>query len=444
MPDQPTDPLLGGPAPQTPDPDPTAPVESTVALPADPAAQSLSDALRVAFILLKGVMAVLVVLYLASGYFTVDQQHKAVKLRFGQIVGEPGSRVLEPGPHIGLPAPFESRILVPTAPQIFELRQSFWFEVDDPNQSLDDLAAAGRTGPLNPVNDGYLITGDANIVHGIFRVTYRVTDVERYVENILDQQRAQQVVESVAERALVHAAANVQADDFIAGRSQLAGATDLAKKYLSEIQSGLTIDRIEVLRPAMPIAVRDAYNEVNNAESDRARAIDEAQRDRARTLQAAGGPAAAPSGPRDGPLTRLIDEFEALPRTEPRRAELEQQLANAFRSLTLETDRGPFNIGGEAALIIEQAESFRTRTAEGVTREAQRFRQLNDAYQKNPDLFKQRYWQAARAEIFGEDNDYEVFYIVDNGRVYLEINRDPEIEQERERRRAEGIGEEEN
>ncbi|MEM6391186.1 MAG: SPFH domain-containing protein [Planctomycetota bacterium] len=426
-------------------PDANLAVDSAPPVAPDPAAQSLSDALRVAFLLLKFVMVILVVIYLVSGTFTVDQQQAAVKLRFGKIVGEPGQRVFGPGTHLGLPLPFESRVIVTTAPQAISLNSAFFFErgVEDQTKTDDELAQEGRTGPLNPLTDGYLITGDANIVHGTFRVTYRVPqeDVETYVRTIRDPEHAQSITRTAAERGLVHAAATVEADDFIAGRARLSAATDHANRTLTGLSTGITIDRIEVIRPAMPIAARAAYNQVNNAEAERAKAIEEAERDRARTLQSAGGPAAAPRADRrDGPLTQLINAYEATPRNDPGRVELENQLNQALRQLSLETERGTFAIGGEAALIIEQAQSLRTNRAEGVTREAERFRQLNTAYEANPKLFRQRFLQAARRNFFNPDNFNETFYLPSGSEVYLEINRDPRIAKERERRQAEDLG----
>ena len=63
----------------------------------DAAHQSLADALRVSFWVLKLAMLLLVVVYLFSGVFNVREQEIAVCLRFGRIVGSPGQQVLEPG-----------------------------------------------------------------------------------------------------------------------------------------------------------------------------------------------------------------------------------------------------------------------------------------------------------------------------------------------------------
>ena len=55
--------------------------------PLDPANQSLAEALRTTFRILKFFMVVLVVLFLASGAIVVDQNEQAVVFRFGRPVG---------------------------------------------------------------------------------------------------------------------------------------------------------------------------------------------------------------------------------------------------------------------------------------------------------------------------------------------------------------------
>ncbi len=410
---------------------------------ADPAAQSLADALRVSFLILKLVMVTLAAAYLFTGYFTVDEQQAAVKMRFGQLVGEPGERVLGPGPHFGLPVPFESHLIVRTAPQTFMLDQAFWYALTDEEQQMtvEELAASGRRGPLNPLVDGYLITGDANIVHGRFRVTYRVFDVERYVIHVGDETAQRRLVEQAVQASVVARAATVEADDFISGRTRLEGAASDANAQLEGLNTGLVVDNIEVLAPTMPIQVRGAYNAVNNAESDRATLIEQAQRDRAKTLAAAAGPAAAPRGAQDGPLARLIDRYEATPEDDAARDTLKAELDSAFRELALETEQGSFEIGGQAASIIDEARSYRTNIVEALQREAQRFEELRPSYEQNPRLFKQRVWQAALKEMLAGDNPPELVFSPKEGQLYLEVNRDPAIAERREQERAQRASE---
>ena len=79
----------------------------------DPAQQSLADALRLSFGILKIVMIILAVFFLASGVFIVDQKQAALVLRFGRPVG--GLRdptVYEPGLHWALPYPIDRVVTV--------------------------------------------------------------------------------------------------------------------------------------------------------------------------------------------------------------------------------------------------------------------------------------------------------------------------------------------
>ena len=69
----------------------------------DAAGKSLSEALRMSFIILKVIMIVLIVAFLASGFETVGSNEQALVLRFGKIRGLGEQRLLGPGPHWILP-----------------------------------------------------------------------------------------------------------------------------------------------------------------------------------------------------------------------------------------------------------------------------------------------------------------------------------------------------
>ena len=56
--------------------------------PVDAGSQALAEALRSSFAIVKVVMVLLVLLFLASGFFTVGPQERGILLRFGRPVGE--------------------------------------------------------------------------------------------------------------------------------------------------------------------------------------------------------------------------------------------------------------------------------------------------------------------------------------------------------------------
>ena len=429
MPEEPVipDPRNGNPAspePRTPNPEPSA---------ADPAQQSLADALRVSFGLLKVVMIVLLVAYLFSGVYQVPEQEAAVVTRFGQIVGDTReAQVKEPGWYIGLPFPIDTVIKVPTNERTIDLSQAFVYASTEAEQAQRPEDRQGR--PLNPELDGSLITGDANIVHARFTTTYVVADPAAYVKNLADLGAADELVRGVVEQGIVHAVAAVSADDVIGGRFGVDRAKTTAQQVLNELDSGLEINSISINLPEMPLSVRDAYGLVSGADARRATLINDANKERTRLLGEAAGKAALPDRTGEGPLVSLIKEYELATAAEDAEEleRLDRELSEAFRELAIQQDDTTYDIGGEAARIINEALIQKTQLVEQIKAEAQTVRQLSAAYDRDPALFKDLMWQSAAREIFTDDADIELWYVKPGSAVYIEMNRDPAITRARE------------
>ncbi|MFW6457656.1 MAG: SPFH domain-containing protein [Planctomycetota bacterium] len=131
--------------------------------------KALADALGVSFKALKVGMAVLIVLYLAQGFFFVDTDEVRIKLRFGRPVamqlgqqrGEGYVMDSASGWHYAWP--WEEVVTVPLSEKNVEVKQAF-----SPAQGQQ----AGEGEGLNPKADNYLITGDVNIIYMQLRASY--------------------------------------------------------------------------------------------------------------------------------------------------------------------------------------------------------------------------------------------------------------------------------
>lgn len=170
--------------------------------PLDAASQSLSDALRSSFRVLKLIMVVVVVLFLFSGVFIVDQRQVAVVTRFGKQASEPRG----PGLYFALPYPIDEVIRVSTAPKTIEVND-FWLKLrdDEKGKPLDQLAA--RSTGLDPATDGSLLTADRAIMHAAFKVQYKVpvANAADYVRNVSNDELL--VATVIKEAAIAEAAA---------------------------------------------------------------------------------------------------------------------------------------------------------------------------------------------------------------------------------------------
>ncbi|MEM8737959.1 MAG: SPFH domain-containing protein [Planctomycetota bacterium] len=435
-------------APANPPPPPPAPpTRPADALPeADPAQQSLSDALRLSFGLLRLVMIVLIVGYLFSGFYQVGQQESAVVTRFGKIVEDrEGNTAKERGLHFGWPYPIDQVVKVPTNDRSLSLNRAFVYEGE------------GTPGPLNPERDGSLITGDVNLVHARFQVLYAITDPEDFLRNIGDPagvteievevstgaetervviertglMAAQELVRNFAEQGIVHAVGSVTADEVLAGRFSGGQAQRLAQEKLDELAVGITIRNISFDTGAaeMPLAVRDAYGLVSQAEAQKSTVINEAESERTQLLGEAGGKAALPVAGNDGPLVRLVKEYELATTLgdTARLAELDTRLRAVFRGLAVPTDAGTVDIGGETATVINTALIAKSQISERIKTEAETVLELREAFARDPQLFKERRWQYVAREVFGEDSGIELMYVPSGQRLLLEMNRDPAI-----------------
>lgn len=426
--------------------------------PLDPAQQSLADALRVSFLLLKVVMVVLVIFYLFSGVFSVETDHKAVLLRFGKLVQaydenrEPmGVRVFSSGVHLAMPLPIDEVIQIPTSRQTVTLNTQFYYQKPPgmEQRSHTELAAEsdGMGGSLNPERDGSLLTGDANVVHARWTVSFELgdtaEDVENFVRNVGSIDRATKQLTIAAEQAAVHTVARFTADQIVQV-SAAVGETmkPLLQELVDQRGMGMTILEVSINEPNFPITVTPSYNAVLDARSRSGTSINNARREYEQVMTEIAG-SAYPA------LLELIDGYEAAVELgdDEAAADIEARLGEALRTRTVEHDGRVLEVGGLTAQYISEAIGARTQLVAAVEAELREFLGLLPYMQEDADLpieqrrvdsealpFRMhRLWADAKQTIF-EGEDIELGFMP-AGQVYLEMNRDPDVLRRREERR---------
>ncbi|MFA9478162.1 SPFH domain-containing protein [Phycisphaerales bacterium AB-hyl4] len=410
----------------------------------DPAQQSLADALRVSFNILKGLMVLLLIAYIFSGVFWVEEQERAVRLRFGAMVGEPGQQVYEPGWHFGLPYPIEQDIRVPVSQQTINIQRAYWHEISEADLGRSAEELAGRAGPLNPERDGSLLTGDANIFHARFNISYTVTDPAAFFQNVglarpnvdrlpdgqpavRSMDFADALVRNVAEQGIIHAFARAEADQIYRQVFPREFALARMRDVMEQMNTGITIDRLDMTDPQLPQPVRSAAQAVTNAESERAQLVEEARQEQARILGEVAGAAHTP-------LVQLINDYEQARTIEDMDAagQILDELNETLDRLMLSEDRGALRIGGEVARVINEATTYRTTIGQQIQAEVSLFQAYLEDYRRTPRLLQTRLWQDAREQILS--GDVETFYLM-GGQFYPVLNRDPALAREREERR---------
>ncbi|RMG18583.1 MAG: hypothetical protein D6731_01740 [Planctomycetota bacterium] len=244
----------------------------------DAAGRALEEAVALAFRVLQLAMGVLVVLFLLSGLFRIGPHETGFVRRFGVLDPTP----LGPGAHWGWPVVDEvvrvdrrpRRVVVRT----FDLLRDAAAEVRG--------EAPRREGGLDPARDGYLISGDANLVHVALAARVSVRDpAQRSLVRAVD---IEPVVAALLERAAVSAAAHRGIETLLG-----AGKTDFLADVKAELAAGLEaadlglgVDQIDLERDlSPPPQVRAAFASVARAgqEADELRARAEAAAARRRS-----------------------------------------------------------------------------------------------------------------------------------------------------------------
>ncbi len=223
-------------------------------------------------------IGVLFAAYLVSGVTAVKADEVAIVMRFGRIVGDsPGDRIHGPGLLWALPRPIDEVVRVQVE-KVHEVEITDLWGVE----TLDTAgAAAGRT--MSPVEGGYCLTGDRNILQLSLLARYRVQDPVAFV---LQQHAPHTLLKDAVQTEVVRAAGRQPIDDVMSEERNLLGQTvrNAAQARLDMVGSGLELIAVEIVDFGVPAAVNPAFLEVSTAFIEARQIVLEALRYRAGEL----------------------------------------------------------------------------------------------------------------------------------------------------------------
>jgi modulator of FtsH protease HflK len=276
--------------------------------PPDDGSRELARALAVSFRVLRGTMIFVVAAYLASGLFVVDQHERAAVLLFGRLQGLPGERMLGPGFHWTFPKPFSEIVRVPAGRVQTIESAAFWYE------QTPEAALGGPDAPLpptlDPLRNGYALSGDANLVHSRWAVRYSIVDPEAYLFSVADPQR---LLERTLENGVVLAAARFGVDRLLRTdiESFRGDVLQRLRSALRERECGVAVEGLDIVEIAPPRQVEAAFNAVIEAEQEQSRMVSDARRDAGTMLSAARGESARLVAESESARIRMVSDVAA-------------------------------------------------------------------------------------------------------------------------------------
>ena len=254
-----------------------------------------------------GLFAVALVVWAATGFFTVQPGEGAALRRLGMYDSIQG-----PGLHWWWPTPIGARDIV----KVDEVRQ---LEV-------------GVRGGTPQIHESLMITGDPdeagqpgeapNIVDVQLLVQYDIKNLEQFLYRAVDP--AGQTIKDATETTLRQVVGSRPIDDPLTDKKEdiQADTKLLLQKLLDEYETGINVREVKLLNVFAPEQVKDAFDDVVRAKEDKARVINLADAYKEDVLPRARGEAA-----------RLREGAEAY---KQERIEIAEGQSQRFRSILAE------------------------------------------------------------------------------------------------------------
>ena len=201
------------------------------------------------------VALLVVVIWLASGFYIVDEGRRGVVTRFGKY-----TETTLPGPRWHLPFPVE-------AVDVVDFSQVKTIEVGYRN------VPGVRT---KVEREAVMITEDENIIDIQFAVQYNLKSAEDYV---FGNRRPDQMVSFVAETAIREVIGKSKMDFALyEGREQIAKQTEqLMQQMLDRYRTGVFVQKVTLQNVLPPDKVQAAFDDAQKAGQDRERLKNEGQ-----------------------------------------------------------------------------------------------------------------------------------------------------------------------
>lgn len=196
------------------------------------------------------ILAIIVAIWMATGFYIVDQGSLGVVQRFGKF-----TQTTEPGPRWHWPFPIETKTIV-NMEQVRRLEVGY--------RSNGEGSGSKTKVP----REALMLTEDENIIDMQVAVQYKLKNAKDYVFNNRDTDKA---VMSAAETAIREVVGKSKLDDLL--QKGLPDTSARMQAILDSYNTGILITSVSRQKGAAPEQVKEAFDDVNRANQDYQRQI---------------------------------------------------------------------------------------------------------------------------------------------------------------------------
>ncbi|MDR2631929.1 MAG: FtsH protease activity modulator HflK [Spirochaetaceae bacterium] len=205
------------------------------------------------------VIGIVIIIFLGTSLYIVDQTEEAVVTRFGRFYAING-----PGLHFKLPFGIDRHYVVNVK------------NVQTEQFGFRTLTSGVSSTYMNQTNESTMLTGDLNIIEVEWIIQYRIVDPKAWVFNVMERIETIQDVSRSVINMLVGDRAIM--DIMGAERSLIeAEGTNLMNETFRNYGLGINVIAVKLQNIDPPAGVQEAFDDVNKAIQDMNRLINEGQ-----------------------------------------------------------------------------------------------------------------------------------------------------------------------
>jgi len=203
------------------------------------------------------IFGLILLVWVATGFYIVDQGSRGVVLRFGKHV-----ETTLPGPRWHMPFPVES-VTVVNMEQVRTIEIGY-------------RSAEGSAGRSKQLHESLMLTDDENIIDLQFAVQYNLKNVE---ETLFNNRSAEEAVRGIAETAIREVVGKSKLDFALyEGRDEVAINTKkLMQDVLDRYKTGINVVSVTMQNAQPPEQVQAAFEDAVKAKQDLERQKNEGQ-----------------------------------------------------------------------------------------------------------------------------------------------------------------------
>jgi membrane protease subunit HflK len=327
----------------------------------------LARGLKAAAASVRWIAVLLLVLFGASGITVVEPGEVALVLRFGRLHGAtPADRIKQPGLLFALPYPLDEVIRIPVRREGELLIEDVW----------KPLASGDASGTINPIREGYVLTGDQNLIQAKLLVKYKITEP---VEFVLRHRSDTRLLRDAVIASLSHTISGWNVDATLRQQAEIDGVNESlssatlrrAQSRLDAVAYGLTLSALEFQELHPPRHVVAEFQQVQSAKIAIETSVREAEGFAAREIPKA------------------------------------------------ESDR---------SRLVADATTFANALTANANAEVSVFSELLTQYQRQPELVRQRLYYETLEELLNQIG--RVRYVAPNTRLMIPVENSPRKESE--------------